>query len=120
MSAKYVKITRQFQPVGHRPITRIKAQSCLHLHRTAHDWRIGAHSQRKQVFDLRMIQQNVELYIVTPGGVQANDGAAGGERRVKERSLHGLKVRVAAGTVDYGMELSMQRDRMSAACNSKV
>ena len=110
----------QLEPVGHIRIAGNQAQSRVHFNRTAHDRRIGAHAQLQQVFNLRMIEDDIEFYIVTLGCAHPDHRAVGGKRRMKECRIHRLEICVPARAVNDGVELGVQRHRVPAARNSKI
>ena len=65
----------QLQPVGHTRFAWSKAQPRFHSHRASHYGRVGANAKLQQIFNSRIIQNNIEFYIVTFRGAHADHGA---------------------------------------------
>src|SRR5580700_11505107 len=111
MCVEHMKGASQLQPVGHSRIAGSKAQLRLHLHWPEDYRRIGSHSQPKQVFNPRSIQDDVEFYIVPFRGAHADHGSIRCERRMQECCFYRLEICVSSGAVNDGMKLRMQVDR---------
>src|ERR1700736_586047 len=67
-----------------------------------------------------MAEDDIEFNIMTVRIVHAHDLAACGQRRMQYLRPYGLKISVAVGAIDDGMEVGMKRDRMSAHRDSKI
>ncbi len=98
----------------------MKAEPGLHFDGTGHDRRVCAHAELQQILNEGAAENDIQFNVMAVRIFYADDLAARGEGRMQNLRSYGLKLCVAVGAVDDGMEISMKRDSMSADRDLKI